>query len=165
MNRQSGVKILLSVITALIVLGHLIGFLNRRCHVNPKWSNIYPANLIRLAYSRNKHVRANTICVVNVHILHTQWELVSSYWPKFTALRLFVETMPIYKAVATGNRNIELYRENDTFNLQIATMPDRTWITVFIPTPLIFRYHLPFKTCSLKALSSEMDLAEIRLIR
>ncbi len=22
-------------------------------------------------------------------------------------------------------------------------MPDRTWITVFFPTPLIFRYHLP----------------------
>ncbi len=24
-------------------------------------------------------------------------------------------------------------------------MPDRSWITVFIPTPLIFRYHLPLK--------------------
>ncbi len=24
-------------------------------------------------------------------------------------------------------------------------MPDRTWIIVFFPTPLIFRYHLPFK--------------------
>jgi hypothetical protein len=56
-------------------LAHLIGFLNRRCHhVNPKWSNIYPANLIRLAYLRYKHLLANTICVVNVHILHTQWE-------------------------------------------------------------------------------------------
>jgi desulfoferrodoxin (superoxide reductase-like protein) len=24
-------------------------------------------------------------------------------------------------------------------------MADRTWITVFFPTPLIFRYHLPLK--------------------
>ncbi len=24
-------------------------------------------------------------------------------------------------------------------------MPDRSWTTVFIPTPLIFRYHLPLK--------------------
>jgi hypothetical protein len=31
--------------------------------------------------------------------------MVSSYWPNFAALRLFGETMPIYKAVATGNRN------------------------------------------------------------
>jgi hypothetical protein len=30
--------------------------------------------LIRHAYSRYKHVRANTIGVVNVHILNTQWE-------------------------------------------------------------------------------------------
>jgi hypothetical protein len=30
--------------------------------------------LIRLAYSRYKHVRANTIGVVNVHILNSQWE-------------------------------------------------------------------------------------------
>ncbi len=50
MNRQSGVKIFLSVITAPIVLAHLIDFLYRRCHVNPQWSNIQPANLIRLAY-------------------------------------------------------------------------------------------------------------------
>jgi hypothetical protein len=90
-NRRSGVKMFLSVITAPIVLAHLINFLNRRCHVN------FP----RLAYSKYKHVLANTIGVV----------MVSSHWPKFTALRLFVETMPIYDAVATGNRNNELYRE------------------------------------------------------
>ncbi len=101
MNRQSGVKIFLSVITAPIVLGHLIDFLNRRCHVKPQWSNIQPTNLNRLAYSRYKHVRANTIGVVNVHILNMQsgsnGKLVSSYWPKFAALHLFVETMPILK--------------------------------------------------------------------
>jgi hypothetical protein len=38
MNRQIGVKIFLSVITAPIVLAHLIDFLNRRCHVNPSLS-------------------------------------------------------------------------------------------------------------------------------
>jgi hypothetical protein len=95
-NRRSGVKLFLSVITAPIVLAHLINFLNRRCHVNSP----------RLAYSKYKHVRANTIGVV----------MVSSYWPKFAALRLFVETMPIYNAVATGNRNNELYRETARSN-------------------------------------------------
>jgi hypothetical protein len=30
---------------------------------------------------------------------------------KFATLRLFVETMPINKAVASGNGNIEFYRE------------------------------------------------------
>ncbi len=47
---------------------------------------------MRHAYSRYKHVRANTIGIV----------MVSLYWLKFAALRLFVETIPIYKAVATG---------------------------------------------------------------
>jgi hypothetical protein len=51
-----------------------------------------PANSISHAYSRYKHVRANTIGVV----------MVSPYWLKFAVLRLFVETIPIYKAVSTG---------------------------------------------------------------
>jgi hypothetical protein len=42
--------------------------------------------------------------------------MVSSYWPKFTALCLFVETMPIYKAIATGNGNKEFYRETARSN-------------------------------------------------
>ncbi len=36
--------------------------------------SIHPANLFRLAYSRYKHVRANIIGIVNVHILNMQWE-------------------------------------------------------------------------------------------
>jgi hypothetical protein len=36
--------------------------------------DIHPANLFRLAYSRNKYVRANTIRIVNAHILNMQWE-------------------------------------------------------------------------------------------
>ena len=62
--------------------------------------NIRPANSIRHAYSRYEHVRANTIGAV----------MVSSYWLKFAALRLFVVTMPIKKAVASGNGNIDFYR-------------------------------------------------------
>jgi hypothetical protein len=77
-------------------------------HVNPQCLNIHSANLIRIAYSIYKQVRANTIGVV----------MVSSYWPKFAALRLFVKTMPIYKAVATGNRNNEFYREKTHSNLK-----------------------------------------------
>jgi hypothetical protein len=37
---------------------------------------------------------------------------------KFATLRLFVETMPIYKAVASGNENIEYYRETTRSNLK-----------------------------------------------
>jgi hypothetical protein len=37
---------------------------------------------------------------------------------KFATLRLFVETMPIYKAVASGNGNIEFYRETTRSNLK-----------------------------------------------
>ena len=59
--------------------------------------NSCPANSICHAYSRYEYVCANTIGVVTV----------SPYWLKFAALPLFVETIPIYKAVATGKGNIE----------------------------------------------------------
>jgi hypothetical protein len=42
--------------------------------LTPQCSNIHPANLIRHAYSRYKHVRANTTGIVNAHILNMQWE-------------------------------------------------------------------------------------------
>jgi hypothetical protein len=86
--------------------------------------------LIRHAYSRYEYVctnilaltcySANTIGGVNVHILDSQsrGKLVSPYWLKFAALRLFVETMPIYKAVTSGNGNIEFYRESTRSNLK-----------------------------------------------
>jgi hypothetical protein len=64
--------------------------------------------LIRHAYSRYEYDRANTIGVV----------LVSPFWFKFTALRLFVETIPIYKAVASRNGNIEFYRETARSNFK-----------------------------------------------
>jgi hypothetical protein len=73
--------------------------------------------------------------------------MVSSYWSKFAALRLFVETKPIYKAVATGKGNNEFYRARTRSNLKqpsIATKPYRIGITMTFPTSLIFRYHLPF---------------------
>jgi hypothetical protein len=153
-------------------LAHLTGFFNRRCHVNPQWSKIRPANLIRLAYSRYKHVRANTIDIVNVHILNTQsgsnGKLVSTYWPKFTALRLFVETMPIYKAVATGNWNNELSRETAHSNWKqpsIATMPDHSRITVAIPTPLIFRYHLPLTVFSTNMTHNESTTYDFKTVK
>jgi hypothetical protein len=37
---------------------------------------------------------------------------------KFAALRQFVVTMPIQKAVASGNGNIEFYRETTHSNLK-----------------------------------------------
>jgi hypothetical protein len=72
-NRQSGDNFFLRYNSAKL-LAHLINFMNRRCHVNPKCSNIHPANLIRLAYSRYKHVRANNLaqmCYFRQYILFT----------------------------------------------------------------------------------------------
>jgi hypothetical protein len=46
-----------------------------------------------------------------------------------TPLPLFVQTMPIQKAVTSGNGNMEFYRESARSNLKkppIATMADRT---------------------------------------
>ncbi len=137
-NRWSGVKMFLSVITAPIVLAELIDILIRWSYVNPPM----------FEYSFCKF---DSPCLFNIWIRLRQYigaVMVSSYWPKFPALRLFVETMPIHNAVATGNRNIEFYRETARSNCKkpsIATKLDRTWITVFFPTPLIFRYHLPLK--------------------
>jgi hypothetical protein len=37
---------------------------------------------------------------------------------KFATLRLFVETMPIYKAVATRNGKKEFYKETTCSNLK-----------------------------------------------
>jgi hypothetical protein len=70
--------------------------------------NSHPANFIRHAYSRHEYVCANTIGVATV----------SSYWLKFAALHLFVVTMPIQKAVTSGNENIEFYRETARSNLK-----------------------------------------------
>jgi hypothetical protein len=70
--------------------------------------NSHPANSICNAYSRYEFVRAYTIGVVTV----------SPYWLKFAALRLFVVTMPIQKAVTRGNGNIEFYRETARSNLK-----------------------------------------------
>jgi hypothetical protein len=44
--------------------------------------------------------------------------MVLPYWLKFAALPLFVETIPIYKAVATGKGNIEFYKERARSNLK-----------------------------------------------
>jgi hypothetical protein len=70
--------------------------------------NSHPANLTRQAFSRYEYVRANTIGVVTA----------SPYWLKFAALRLFVVTMPIQKAVASGIGNNEYYRRRTRSNLK-----------------------------------------------
>jgi hypothetical protein len=70
--------------------------------------NSHPANLIHHAYLRYKYIRANTIGVV----------MVSPYWLKFAALRLFVVTMPIQKTVASGKGNNKYYRRRTSSNLK-----------------------------------------------
>jgi hypothetical protein len=71
-------------------------------------ANSHPANSIRLAYSRYEYVRANTIGGVTA----------SPYWLKFAGLRLFVVTMPIQKAVASGKGNNEYYIRRTRSNLK-----------------------------------------------
>jgi hypothetical protein len=51
----------------------------------------YPANSIRHAYSRYEYVPANILALTYPF----------RHYKKFATLRLFVETMPISKAVAT----------------------------------------------------------------
>jgi hypothetical protein len=69
---------------------------------------IHPANLIRHGYSRYEYVRASTLALTYPF----------RHYKKFATLRLFVETMPIFKAVASGNRNMEFYRETTRSNLK-----------------------------------------------
>ncbi len=135
MNRRSGVKMFLLVITEPLVLAQLIDPFNCKFQI---WSATPIQNI-------------NTSAPILLALwMFISWirngKLVSSYWPKFAALSLFVETMPIYKAVATGNRKNELYRETACSNWKypsITTMPDYSRITVVILTLIIFCYHLP----------------------
>jgi hypothetical protein len=96
----------LSVITAPTVLARTIGFLIRGCNVCKPHS--HPANSIHHAYSRYEYVCANILALTYPF----------RHYKKFETLRLFVETMPIYKAVASGNGNIEFYRESTRSNLK-----------------------------------------------
>jgi hypothetical protein len=99
MNRQSGVKMFLSAITAPNVLAHLIDFLIRRWYVNllKIWSAIpiHDMNTSAPIYWHWHVISTNTIGQSRGSGL--------VLWLKFATLRLFVETIPIYKAVATGN--------------------------------------------------------------
>ncbi len=96
----------LSVITTLIVLARIIDFLIRRCNVNR--IVILQIRSATPIYSRYEYVAASTIGIVTV----------SPYWLKFAVLRLFVETIPIYKAVASGNGIIKFYRETARSNFK-----------------------------------------------
>jgi hypothetical protein len=57
---------------------------------------------------------ANSICHANTIAVVT----VSPYWLKFATLCLFVVTMPIQKAVASGKGNNEYYRRKTRSNLK-----------------------------------------------
>jgi hypothetical protein len=70
--------------------------------------NSHPANSIRHAYSRYEYVPANILALTYPF----------RHYKKFATLRLFVETMPILKAVASGNGNIVFYRETTRSNLK-----------------------------------------------
>jgi hypothetical protein len=88
----------LSVITAPIVLTLIINFLIRQCNVN---------RIIILQIRSTSPIQdKNTSTPIFMKV------------KKLAALRLFVVTMPIQKAVASGNGNIEFYRETTRSNLK-----------------------------------------------
>jgi hypothetical protein len=103
MNRRSGVKMFLSVITAPIVLAHLINFLIRKCYVSPPMLEKF----ILQIWSAMPIQDMNTSAPI-----YNKGEALK----KLAALHLFVETLPIYKTIATGNRNNEFYRETTRSN-------------------------------------------------
>jgi hypothetical protein len=59
MNRQSGVKMFLSTITAPIVLAQLIDFLIRRCYVNPR--KFDPTCLFKLSIRLRQYIGADVL--------------------------------------------------------------------------------------------------------
>ena len=67
MNRRSGVKMFLSVITAPIVLAQQIDILIRQCNVNQIFI-LQIRSAMPIYYLGYKHVRANTIGGVKCHI-------------------------------------------------------------------------------------------------
>jgi hypothetical protein len=72
------------------------------------------------------------------------------HYKKFATLRLFVETMPIYKAIASGSGNIEFYRESTCSNLK--KKPDRhngrqKLNYCVLPHPAHFSLPSTFKRC------------------
>ncbi len=100
-NRWSGVKMFNSVITAPIVLAELIDFLIRRC---------YAPNVrifILQIWSASPIQDINTSAPI----------LLAFWWSRLIGQNSQpFETMPIYNALATGNRNKELYRETARSN-------------------------------------------------
>jgi hypothetical protein len=68
----------------------------------------HPENSIRHAYSRYEYMCANILALTYPF----------RHYKKFATLRLSVETMLIIKAVASGNGNIEFYRESTRSNLK-----------------------------------------------
>ncbi len=74
----------------------------------PCKAHSHPTNSIRHAYSRYEYIRANILALTYPF----------RHYRKFATLRQFVETMPIFKVVASGNGNIEFYIETTRSNLK-----------------------------------------------
>jgi hypothetical protein len=68
---------------------------------------VLPSSPATQFYSTWLYIPVCMYCISFHNILNRQsrsnGKLVSSYWQKFAPLRLFVETIPIYKAVTTEN--------------------------------------------------------------
>ncbi len=89
----------------------------------------HPANQIRHAYSGYEYVPANILALTYPF----------RHYKKCATLRLIFETMPIYKAVASGNGNIEFYRETTCSNLTLDRHDARQNLNYYIlPDPPLF---------------------------
>ena len=94
---------------------------NRASPVGSEHSRKEPSSQLITCSSEHLHMSPR-------QYLDQAWRIEGVKWSKhdnilnrrsggtFDPLSLFVETMPIYKAVATGNRNNEFYRETTRLN-------------------------------------------------
>jgi hypothetical protein len=127
-NRQSGDKMFLSAVTPpMLYNGASNSLLNRRCQVNLKknpqtlnCSSILPANLIRLACSRNKR----WFC--QYHWLCECSHLEGDADQRGKMVKKNYKTSPINLAVTGGKGNREFHGKTTCSNLKyssIATVP------------------------------------------
>ncbi len=126
--------------------------INRRCL--DKFHPFDPLCLFKM-WKLTKTIRPNTqLLIQKVNWIRQKYiGAVRAKNNILSLLCLFVVIMLISKAVASENGNGILTQK---VHVQIANnprspqMPDRSWITVFFPTPFIFRYYLPLRMFSLR---------------
>ncbi len=132
-NRRSAANFFTFLYIGADVFISWIGVADRICRMN-------------IRFTCHRLIKKLIICANTIGAVITERNIL-------TPIRLFVVTMPIQKAVASGNGNIEFYIESTRSNQKqppVATMADRIWFTASLPSTVIFRYHLPLNLTRVK---------------